>query len=141
MGVHVVASNARSVASLNKRVESGAGNLLLFHADWCGHCKALLPEWERLKEMLSGFVVSINELEHSTLGYISKHNLAPYCNVMGYPTIICFKDNNRTQYAGVRTAEAIRDWVLSLGVSAAPPKSGGRAKRPRPSSGKKGGKT
>ena len=123
MGVHVVASNARSVTALNKRVESGSGNLMLFHADWCGHCHALRPEWTRLKEMLAGFAVSVNELEHGAIAFINKNNLAPYCNVFGYPTIMFFKDNNRVQYSGARTAEAIRDWLMSLGVSPAPPKA------------------
>jgi len=120
MGVFVVAPNARSVASMNKRVESGAGNLMLFHADWCGHCQALKPEWERLKGFVANFALAINELEDRTLAFISEKMLAPYCNIAGYPTIVLFKDNNRFQYAGMRTAEAIRDWLLSLGVPPSP---------------------
>ena len=136
MTSHVVAPNARSVASMNKRVESGGANLFLFHADWCGHCQALKPEWERLKGLVSGFALAVNELEHATLTYIGKKELAPYCNVAGYPTLILFKGQGRSQYAGPRVAESIRDWLLEQGVS--PTQAASRAprkprtKRPRP---------
>lgn len=130
MVVHVVAANARSVAALNKRVKSGAPNLLLFYATWCGHCQTLHPEWERLKDMVSGFALTMNELEHTTLAYIQKHDLAPYCNVAGYPTMVLFKDNGRAQYNGPRVAEAIRDWLQAQGVLNPKPKSAVK-KRPR----------
>lgn len=136
MTCHVVAPNARSVAAMNKRVEGGGANLLLFHADWCGHCQTLKPEWERLKGMVSGFALALNELEHTTLAFIGRKDLAPYCNVAGYPTLMMFKGQGRSQYAGPRTAEAIRDWLLEQGVSPAatrvPRKP--RSKRPRPPS-------
>lgn len=118
MTSHVVAANARSVASLNKRVESGGANLLLFHADWCGHCQTLKPEWIRLKEMVAGFSLAVSELEHATLAFIGRKELAPYCNVAGYPTLMLLKGPGRSsQYSGPRVAESIRDWLLEQGVS------------------------
>ena len=130
--VHVVSSNARSVKAMNKRVQSGGANLLLFYATWCGHCQSLHPEWERLKGMVEGMSLTMNELEHSTLAYISKRDLAPYCNVAAYPTMVLFKDGSRAQYNGPRVAEAIRDWLQLQGVAPKVPRAP-RTKRPRSS--------
>ena len=33
---------------------SGGSNLMLFHADWCGHCKKMMPEWDAFQSSYKG---------------------------------------------------------------------------------------
>jgi thiol-disulfide isomerase/thioredoxin len=38
----------------NKKIKKTEKELLLFKADWCGHCNNFLPIWEKLEQELSG---------------------------------------------------------------------------------------
>lgn len=51
------------------------------HAQWCGHCKALVPEYERAAGALKGILAvgAVNADEHKQLG--------AELQVQGYPTI------------------------------------------------------
>tara|TARA_Y100000022_G_C13178783_1_gene342298 strand:- start:3 stop:455 length:453 start_codon:yes stop_codon:yes gene_type:complete len=37
---------------------SGIAELMMFHVDWCPHCKTALPEWEKLKKEYNNKVVN-----------------------------------------------------------------------------------
>jgi len=56
-----------------------------FYAPWCGHCKALAPEFEKAAKNLEGLVKvgAVDMTQHGTVG-------SPY-NIQGYPTIKFFK--------------------------------------------------
>jgi protein disulfide-isomerase-like protein len=58
--------------------------MVLFYAPWCGHCKAIFPEWKKMAEAVhpSIKVAQVNADEHKELG-------GQY-NVQGFPTIKVF---------------------------------------------------
>ncbi len=83
-----------------------------FYATWCGHCKALAPD----------FLAAANTLK-------AKGSIAVFANVdspeeratastydiHGYPTLIMFKDGNLLQvYNGSRSANDLVKFVLSV---------------------------
>jgi len=74
-----------------------------FIAPWCGHCKALIPEWEKaaanLKDLLQ--IGKVDCTAHQAI--CSKYD------VKGYPTIKCFseKGKNVVDYQQARQASAI----------------------------------
>jgi len=57
---------------------------VLFYAPWCGHCKAIKPDWAKLSIFFKGTVpvLAVDCTEHTTL--CSKYG------VQGYPTIRYF---------------------------------------------------
>ncbi len=76
-----------------------------FFAPWCGHCKALVPEYQKAAKALKGVVKvgAVNADEHRTLG--------GRFGVQGFPTIKIFAANKNkpTDYQGARTAEGFVD--------------------------------
>lgn len=74
-----------------------------FFAPWCGHCKNLVPEYQKAAKALKGIVKvgAVNADEHQSLS--SKYNVG------GFPTIKIFGSNKKTptDYQGPRTAQGL----------------------------------
>lgn len=85
------------------------------YADWCGHCQALKPKWEKLKEILpKGRVqtVEIEETETDKRAQFEKTHKKTI-NVSGYPTIFKIVNGKIEYYSGPREPEDMKRWVLS----------------------------
>jgi thiol-disulfide isomerase/thioredoxin len=59
----------------------GNDSVVVVYADWCGHCKAAKPEFEKAASM-SNKVVLLNSDTPAGKEYIKKNN------VKGFPTIV-----------------------------------------------------
>ncbi|CAI4216439.1 unnamed protein product [Parascedosporium putredinis] len=85
-----------------------------FYAPWCGHCKALAPEYEEAATSLKekGIkLVKVDCTENSEL--CSKHG------VEGYPTLKVFRGlENITPYAGQRKAASITSYMIKQSMPA-----------------------
>lgn len=85
---------------LRGRASGGRPTITAFTQPWCGACKRLQPEWDRLKGLAGAEldVVQVNCSEDDCSA------------ITRYPTIVC----KGAQYAGERTAEAMRAWALGM---------------------------
>jgi thiol-disulfide isomerase/thioredoxin len=106
-------------------------DVLLIHAEWCGHCKALKPEWDKMKEELkSNENISIHEIESadkdkdSKLDEFSKKAGGEKISVRGFPMILKFENGKMTEYTGERSADKLAKWAQG-------DKSGGGKRRSR----------
>jgi len=82
--------------------------LVEFYAPWCGHCKKLAPDYEKLASDLKksgspAVIAKIDATEHS--------GPANTYGVKGYPTIIFFKNGNKIAYEGDRSVAAMASFV------------------------------
>ena len=82
--------------------------LIDFHAPWCGHCKALAPEWTKaaasLKALNSSFTLAKVDVT------IAVETATTY-KINSYPTIKMFRGGKDSDYTGGRTEVDIVSWV------------------------------
>jgi thiol-disulfide isomerase/thioredoxin len=96
--------------------------VVLIHADWCGHCQRLEPEWNSMKSALDNNVkqhVIFEEIESADLDtklpIVSKTYLGgKTLEYRGFPTIGSIRNGKFEMYGGGRTAPELLDWVRGL---------------------------
>ena len=89
---------------LEELISPDKTSLVLFYADWCGHCKKLKPTWKECAEKAkeNGLtMVQINVGE----GTDKDKEISEKYSIDGYPTIILFKNGKPIPYDGPRTEE------------------------------------
>jgi thiol-disulfide isomerase/thioredoxin len=78
--------------------------VVLYYANWCGHCMDFKPVWDELKTKLDEKNIRHDEHEHETSSDLMKAR-----GIKGFPTIR-FENNKNddyTVYKGERTIDAI----------------------------------
>lgn len=100
--------------------------ILLYHASWCPHCTAFLPEWKSLGNNISmnGSPVRVLDMQvddESAAKNLSKMYKLPSESLEGYPTVLLYKvikinseiksTNRIAEYEGNRTAQAITEFL------------------------------
>ncbi|KAK5126326.1 hypothetical protein LTR85_010562 [Meristemomyces frigidus] len=84
-------------------------NLVLaeFFAPWCGHCKALAPEYEEAATTLKDKSIALAKIDCT-----EQQDLCQSYGVEGYPTLKVFRGTQNVQpYAGPRKAQAIVSYM------------------------------
>uniref|UniRef100_A0A7N0TUU9 protein disulfide-isomerase n=1 Tax=Kalanchoe fedtschenkoi TaxID=63787 RepID=A0A7N0TUU9_KALFE len=99
--------------NFDQEVGQDRGALVEFYAPWCGHCKKLAPEFEKLG-------ASFKRAKSILIGKVDCDDNKGVCGkygVSGYPTIQWFPKGSLEpqKYEGQRTAEALAEFVNKEG--------------------------
>ena len=110
----------------NKQEPENPTVIGLIYAKWCGHCQALEPEWNAMKqnlmkERMSYQIVEIEDSDPEKETKIENLNKTIHGGKLqanGYPTIFKKVGNKIEYYEGNRKASDMENWLLGkVGVS------------------------
>eukprot|EP01064_Diplonema_japonicum_P019945 TRINITY_DN288_c0_g5_i1.p1 TRINITY_DN288_c0_g5~~TRINITY_DN288_c0_g5_i1.p1 ORF type:complete len:188 (+),score=64.15 TRINITY_DN288_c0_g5_i1:58-621(+) len=82
--------------------------LVKFYAPWCGHCKRLAPDWEKLGEEVNADKVTIAKIDCTEVG-----DVCTKFGVNGYPTLKFWAKDSKTpsDYPGGRSFDELKDFI------------------------------
>jgi len=104
-----------------------------FYAPWCGHCKSIAPEYDKLAKALDG-IVRVGGVDMTTDQAVGQ----PY-DVKGFPTIKFFglDKTKPIDYTGDRSANDMLNFAMNQAKQAAEARL--RGKGPKSNQGQQGG--
>ncbi|KII95150.1 hypothetical protein PLICRDRAFT_33983 [Plicaturopsis crispa FD-325 SS-3] len=114
----VAADAASDVLSLtastfDSSVKSEPLILVEFFAPWCGHCKALAPNYEEAATVLKDRKIKLAKVD-----CVEEADLCQAHGVQGYPTLKVFRDGESADYTGPRKADGIISYMIKQSLPA-----------------------
>ncbi|KAH8550815.1 thioredoxin-like protein [Umbelopsis sp. PMI_123] len=96
-----------SASTFDSHIKNEDVTLVEFFAPWCGHCKALAPEYEIAATTLKKDNIKIAKVDCTV-----EQDLCSSQNVQGYPTLKVFRSGTPGDYSGPRKADGIVSYML-----------------------------
>eukprot|EP01097_Dermamoeba_algensis_P003150 TRINITY_DN2260_c0_g1_i4.p1 TRINITY_DN2260_c0_g1~~TRINITY_DN2260_c0_g1_i4.p1 ORF type:complete len:677 (-),score=159.13 TRINITY_DN2260_c0_g1_i4:86-2116(-) len=94
--------------NLTQALENNPFIMVEFYAPWCGHCKALAPEYEKLATALKTTNFPVAKVDCTATG---NKEACEKQEVKGYPTIKFFRRGVPLDYQGAREADSMELYI------------------------------
>lgn len=95
--------------SFRSHVSKG-DHFVMMMAPWCGHCKKLKPDWDKLARQPGVSGLSISKVDCTQ----SKATCDKY-NVNGYPTLLYFRNGEMiARHSGDKDFQSLKDYVKTM---------------------------
>jgi len=106
----VIKVNPKNKDKFKECVGKDKPMIILFYADWCPHCVAFKPTWDKLAAKLEkNPKVQVAQVEYENIKDIPKK----FKNIRGFPTIQMIKGGKViSEYDGVRTVEDLEKYAI-----------------------------
>ena len=93
-------------STFDKALEKYENIYIVFYAPWCGHCKTLLPEFEKAAKVLVNENIIVAKIDATK----EKKSARKY-KITSYPTLYFFKENTYIKYKGQKTEKDLIEWA------------------------------
>jgi len=108
----------RTIENMENQTSDKTAELILFHVDWCPHCKTAKPEWDQVKaeyenKSINGYKVMFNEI-NCTDETSDKVKMIETYKIEGYPTIKLVKDNQVIDFDAKPTKETLTKFLNTV---------------------------
>jgi thiol-disulfide isomerase/thioredoxin len=108
----------KTIENMENQSSDKAAELMLFHVDWCPHCKTAKPEWDQVKDeyqnkSINGYKVMFNEI-NCTDETPEKVKMIETYKIEGYPTIKLVKDNQVIDFDAKPTKETLTKFLNTV---------------------------
>lgn len=101
-------------ATFSKFLSENPLVLAEFFAPWCGHCKALGPEFSQAADDLVSKNIKLAQIDCTEEGELCQEH-----GIRGYPTLKIFRgEDNQAEYEGPRKAEGIVQYMVKQSLPA-----------------------
>ena len=104
-----------NTVALQRRLLNSKRCLVILTAAWCGHCKSMAPEIEKVKEYITKHTkgVDCEQIDEST---VDRKLLAGY-KITGFPTILLISEGRMlSQFNGERSASSIINYAIASAI-------------------------
>jgi thiol-disulfide isomerase/thioredoxin len=109
--MYINVKSSSDASNLSNLIKSGDW-MVLYYAEWCGHCKTMKPEWQKVVSNLSNPKINTNkvnvaEIESSHIG-----NLVNKPEIEGFPTIKMYNNGKEiANFDDARVANKIEEFA------------------------------
>lgn len=108
----------RTIENMENQSGDKTAELMLFHVDWCPHCKTAKPEWEQVKseyqnKSINGYKVMFTEV-NCTDETPEKVKMIETYKIEGYPTIKLVKENQVIDFDAKPTKETLTKFLNTV---------------------------
>ena len=107
--MYVKVASSNDAINLSNLLKDGDW-MVLYYADWCGHCQHMKPEWQKVvNKMKSSNMVNVAEIESSHIG-----DLVNKPQVNGFPTIKMYNSGvEKANFEDERVADKMEKFAMS----------------------------
>jgi hypothetical protein len=105
--MHFIVKSHRDAKKLCKKKKKGPW-MILYKANWCGHCKMLKPEWKK-------FTVRMKKVPRLNIAEVDSDYMSSMDEqIMGYPTIKMYHNNRPVaDFQDNRTANNLKYFAMN----------------------------
>ena len=107
--MYVKVSSPNEASNLSNLLKDGDW-MVLYYADWCGHCQTMKPEWQKVvNKMKTTNIVNVAEVESNHI-----NSLINKPQVNGFPTIKMYNSGiEKANFEEERVADKMEKFAMS----------------------------